>query len=71
MISKSQERFRSEEHNVSTEKVNKIALSASYDKKIQSIDSKETYGYGMNKDLICEKEETIEMFSFLKQYKSE
>ena len=35
---KSQRRFRSQKHNVFTEEVNKIVLSANYDKRIQSID---------------------------------
>ena len=33
-------------HNVFTEKINKIALSANIDKRIQSIDSIEMYAYG-------------------------
>ena len=41
LILKSQQRFKSEEQNVFTEEVNKIALSANDDKRIQSIDSKE------------------------------
>ena len=44
-------------HNLFTEKVNKIALSANDYKRIQSIDSKETYTYGTSKDLVSEKEE--------------
>ena len=37
LILKSKQRFRSEKHNVFTEKVNKIALSAKDDKRIESI----------------------------------
>ena len=33
-------------NNVFTEEVNNIALSANHDKRIQSIDSVETYAYG-------------------------
>ena len=33
-----------------------MALSSNDDKIIQSIDSIETYPYGMSKDLICKKE---------------
>ena len=42
-ISKTQQRFKSEKHNVFTEITNKIALSSNYDKRMQSIYSIETY----------------------------
>ena len=35
--------FRSKKHNVFTEKINKIYLSSNHDKRIQQIDSIETY----------------------------
>ena len=54
-ILKSQPRFRIEKHNVFTVKVNKIALSANDDKRIQSIDSTETYSYGTNREIIHRK----------------
>ena len=54
-ILKSQQRFRIEKHNVFTVKVNKIALSANDDKRIQSIDSIETYSYGTNREIIHRK----------------
>ena len=40
---KTQQRFKSERHNIFTEEINRIALSSNDDKKIQSIDSIETY----------------------------
>ena len=40
---KAQKRFKSKRHNVFTEKINKIALSSTDDKRMQSIDSIETY----------------------------
>ena len=43
LILKTQQRFRSEKHNVFTEEINKIALSSNDDKRMQSIDSIETY----------------------------
>ena len=49
---KTQQRFRVEKNNVFTEEINKIALSASYDKSIQSIDSIETYVYEIRKGLV-------------------
>ena len=69
LISKTQQRFKSERHNVFTEEVNKIALSSSDDKRMQSIDSIETCDYGMNKNLVCKKEE-IKCNNIIKQYKN-
>ena len=54
---KTQQRFKSERHNVFTEEINKIALSSNYDKRMQSIDSIKTCAYGTTKDWISEKEE--------------
>ena len=56
LILQTRQRFKSENH-VYTEDINKIALSSNDDKRMQSIDLKETYGYGMRKDLVREKEE--------------
>ena len=55
-ILKSQQRFRSNKHNVFTEEVTKIALIANDDKRIQSIGSIETYACRTNKALVCKKE---------------
>ena len=51
LILKSQQRFRSKKQNVFTEEVNKTELSTNNDKRIQSFDSIETYGFGPSKDL--------------------
>ena len=56
-VLKTQQRFKSERQNVFTKEINKIALSSNEDKKMQSIDSIETYTYGTSKDLLSEKEE--------------
>ena len=56
IILKTQQRFKSERHNVFTEVISKIALSSNDDKRMGSIDSIETYAYGISKDLICMKE---------------
>ena len=51
-----QQRSKSEKHNVFTEEINKIALSSNDDRRIQSIDSIETYVFGTRKDLVSDKE---------------
>ena len=56
-ILKTQQRFESERHNVFTEEINKITLSSNDDKRIQSVDSIETYAYGTSEDLVSQKEE--------------
>ena len=57
-ILKIQRRFKSERDNVLTKEINKIALSSIGDKRMQSIDSIETYAYRASKDLVSDKEET-------------
>ena len=52
-----------------TEEIRKIALSSNHDKRMQLIDSIETYAYVMNKDLLCRKEE-MKYNNILKQYKN-
>ena len=54
---KTQQRFKNERHNVFTKEINKISVSSINDKRIESIDSVETYVYGTSKYLVCKKEE--------------
>ena len=68
LLLKTQQRFKSERHSVFTEEINKIALSSNYDKKLKSIDSVETYAYGMSKGLIC-KYERYKCNNIIKQCK--
>ena len=63
-----QQRFKIERHNVFTEEINKIALSSNDDKRMQSIDSLETYAYGTSNDLVSDKEE-IKCNNIIKWYK--
>ena len=56
LILQTQGRFKTERHNAFTEYINKIALSSNDDKRMQSIDSIETYAHGTSKDLVSEKE---------------
>ena len=48
--------FKSERHNVFTDEINKTASSSKNHERMQTIDSTETYPYGMNKNLVCKKE---------------
>ena len=58
LILQTQQRFTSERRKVFAEEIKKISLTSYDDKRMQSIDSIETYAYGTRKDLISEKEET-------------
>ena len=55
LVLKTRQRFKTERHNSFTEEINKIALNSNDDKRMQSIDSIETYAYGTSKDLIWKK----------------
>ena len=44
-----------ERYNVFTDDINKVALSSNDDKRMQSIDSIETYTYGTSKVRVSEK----------------
>ena len=66
-ILKSQQRFRIEKHNVFTVKVNNIALSANNDKRIQSIDSVETFIWNKQRNNTQKKE--MKCNNMIKQYK--
>ena len=56
IIQKSQQRFKSDYHNVYTEQINKIALSSNDDKRLQMFDKITTYVYGTNAFKICKSE---------------
>ena len=69
LILKSQQRFKREK-NLFTEEVNRVALSANDDKRIQSIDSIERCAHGTSKDLACKKEES-KCNNTIEQYKND
>ena len=46
IIFKLQQKFKSEVHNVYTEKVSKIALNSGDDKRLQTLDRITSYPYG-------------------------
>ena len=70
LIFKTEQRFKSERDNVSTEEINNISLSSNEDKRMHSVDSIETFEYGTSKDLVSEKEE-IKCSNLLKQFKND
>ena len=54
IILQSQQRFKSDHHNVYTEQINKIALSSNDDKRLQTFDKITTYPYETNAFRVCE-----------------
>ena len=56
IIFKSQQKFKSETHNVYTEEINKIPLSSNDDNRLQTFDNIITYPYGTNAFKVCKKE---------------
>ena len=54
IILMSQQRFnKSNHHNLSTDKINKIALSSKDDKRLQTFDKIMKYPYGTNAFKVC------------------
>ena len=56
IILKSQQRFKSDTHELYTEKNNKIVLSSNDDKRLQTFDKVTTYPYETNTFKVCESE---------------
>ena len=55
-VYRSQQRFKTYNHDVYIEEVNKNALSSNDDKRLQTYDQITTYPYGTNVFKICESE---------------
>ena len=53
IILQSQQRFKSEAHNVYTEEINKIALGSKDEKRLQTFDRITSYPYGINAGKVC------------------
>ena len=68
MLLKAQQRFKNEKHNLFTDKLIKIPLTANDNKRMQSIASIEAYMYGTSKDLLCEEKKSN---NIIKQYKND
>ena len=56
IILKSQQRFKSEAHNVYTEEINKISLSSNNDKRLQIFDRITSYPYETSAGKVCKTE---------------
>ena len=69
IILKSQQRFKSDHHNVYREEINKIALSSNDDKRLQISDRIKTYPYGTNVFKVCESEMLMLKDLFFKKIK--
>ena len=68
IILKSQQRFESDHHEMYTEEVNKIALSSSDNKRLQTFDKITTYPHGTNAFKVCESEMMIVKDLFVEKY---
>ena len=61
IILKSQQRFKSERHDVYTEEINKIALSSNHDKRLQPFHRITSYRYGASAGRVCKTELLIKV----------
>ena len=68
IILKSQQRFKSDNHKVYTEEVNKITLSSHDNKRLQTFNATETYPYGTDAFKVCESEMMMVRDLFVKKY---
>ena len=64
----SQQGFKSDRHEVYTEKVNKIALSSIDDKRLQTLDRVTTHPHGTNAFKLCESEMILVNDLFVESY---
>ena len=69
IILKSQQRFKSDCHDVYTEQINKIALSCNDDKRLKTFDKTTTYPHGTNAFKACKNEMMIVKDLFLENYR--
>ena len=56
IVLKSQQRFKSERHDVYNEEINKIALSSNDDKRLQTFEIITSYPYGTSAGKVCKTE---------------
>ena len=68
IILKSQQRFKSDHHNVYTIEINKTALSNNDDKRLQTSDRVTTFPYGTPAVKVCESEIMVVRDLFVEKY---
>ena len=68
IILKSQQRFKSDHHEVYTEEINKIALNSNDDKRLQTFDKIRIYPCGTNAFKLCKSEMMMVRDIFIKNY---
>ena len=56
IVLKSQQRFKSERHDVYSEEISKISLSSNDDKRLQTFDRIRSYPYGVSAEKVCKTE---------------
>ena len=61
IILRSQQRFKSDHHNVFTEEINQVTIRSNDDKKIQDFDGITTHVYGTAAIKVCESEMLAKM----------
>ena len=64
-ILQSQQRFKSDHHDLYAEQIKKIALSSNDDKRLLTLDEATTYPHGTNPFKVCESEMMIVKDLFL------
>ena len=68
VILRSQQRFKSNHHNLYTEEVNKVALSSNDDKRLQTFDTITSFPHRTNAFKMCESEMMIVRDLFVENY---
>ena len=64
-ILRSQQRFKSDAHNVHTEEINNVASSFEDDKRLISYDGITSYPYGISAGLLCKQELLLKVKKYI------
>ena len=69
-ILRSQQRFKSDAHNVHTEEINNVASSFEDDKRLISYDGITSYPYGISAGLLCKQELLLKVKKYINYFNS-